>query len=212
MEYNTQREELQFREYGRNVQRIVKYICDLPDGEEKKQMVEILVKMMGHVSGAGKKDEVAQRKLWDHLMLISLFSLEKYWPYSPGDLQALKMRAMNSENTASAELGYKNVNIEHRHFGEHLEAMLRKLKDVPDGPEYNELLKLLAQQSKRTYMIWNGDTPDDRLVVEQMFEVSKDPRVRQVMDGPGIHINQNSLPAEMTKQKKKKDKKKNKMV
>lgn len=211
MEYNTKRGDLQYREYGRNVKNIVEYLCTLPDDEEKKQMVESVVKVMGHVSGTPKKDETAEHKLWDHLMVISLFRLEQYWPYSAEELASLKER-MKEENTEEKPLlPFITKPIEMRHFGMHLEDMLRKLPSIEDGPEYDELVMQIAGQAKRSYIVWNGDCLDDSIIVEQMFAVSHDPRIARVLDGREIKLSPYSmptLPGPAAKKKKKNKKKK----
>ena len=57
MEYNTKRGDMQYREYGRNVKKMVEFVCGLEESEKKNQAVRSLVNVMGLVSGLSIKDD-----------------------------------------------------------------------------------------------------------------------------------------------------------
>lgn len=46
MEYNTTRGPLKMAEYGRNIQKMVEYIIQIPDREERTRAAQALVKCM----------------------------------------------------------------------------------------------------------------------------------------------------------------------
>lgn len=209
MEYNTTRGDMMFREYGRSVKKIIENVCNLPEGETRKDAAQAIITMMGLVSGMSLRDDVSYHKLWDHLMLMSDFKLADAWPFEATELENLKERYKGENKGKSERLPYKNTNIGIRQYGEYLQSMLKHLKDVPDGAEYNELVMLVAQQAKRDYLMWNGELSDDNIIVDQISRMSGDERVEAMLRDKPIVVSSNSLPIETTTKKKKKKKKNN---
>lgn len=208
MEYNTKREHLQYREYGRNIKKMIDYVCSVEDDEKRKRATRALVGVMGQINGMSLRDEVSLHKLWDHLMVLSSFRLEASWPFTAEELERLKQRVQADPTTHRERLAYKNTHISRRHYGAYLDMMVRKLSHVPDGEEYDTLSTLVAQQAKRSFLVWNGELSDDNIVVNQMEQISGDERLPQRMLNRPIYVNHASLPLEQPQPAKKKKKKK----
>ncbi|MBO7488871.1 MAG: DUF4290 domain-containing protein [Bacteroidales bacterium] len=207
MEYNTKRGDMMFREYGRTIKKIIDNVCETPEGEERNEAARAIVTAMAQVGGLSLRDDVVYHKLWDHLMIMSDFRLESAWPFGQEELEQLKERNNTTGEVKRERLPYKNRVIESRHYGEYLESMLRHLKDIPDGEEYNTLITLVAQQAKRSYLVWNGELSDDNIVVEQMARISGDERVLEYLKDKPITVPHNTLPVETSPTKKKKKRK-----
>lgn len=207
MEYNTKRGDMQFREYGRTVKKMIDKVCEVEEGDARNEATRALVSVMGLVGGMSIRDEVSLHKLWDHLMVLSEFRLASAWPYSQEELEHLKQRASEETYHPDKRLPYKNTQISRRHYGAYLESMMRQLKQTPDGEEYDTLATLVAQQAKRSYLVWNGDLSDDNILVNQIAQVSDDERVKERLLDKGIYVNHASLPIEPVQGKKKKKKK-----
>ena len=211
MEYNTQRGDLKFREYGRNIDKMIECVCMAEEGEKRNEAARALVGVMGQVSGMSLKDEVSLHKLWDHLMLISSFRLESAWPYPTEELEKLKVRAADSNLKRAERLPYKTSKPGRRHFGVYLEEMMRKLKEVECGEEYDVMLDLIAKQAKRSYLVWNGELGEDGIIVDAVANISSDDRVEEKMRGRSINVDADSIASARTQMnpiKKKKKKKK----
>lgn len=196
-----------YREYGRTVNKIIDKVCEMEDGEKKDEAVRSLVGVMGLVGGFSVKDDVSYRKLWDHLMILSDFRLERSWPFEAEELQKLKERHAAEGERPLERLPYKNNNIKSRQYGIYLEKMLKKMKEVPDGEEYDALATLVAQQTKRDYLVWNGDLPDDNIVVRHMSVMSGDERLEEKLTDTPIVVPPNTMPTDFMSTKKKKKKK-----
>ena len=69
------------------------------------------------------------------------------------------------------------------------------------------LVTLVAQQAKRSYLVWNGELSDDNIVVEQMVRISGDERLREYLIDKPIVVPPNTLPIETAPSKKKKKRK-----
>lgn len=207
MEYNTNRGKMSYREYGRTVEKLIEKVSRMEDGEQKDECSRAIIFVMAQVGGLSVKDEVAYHKLWDHLMIMSEFKLEHSWPFSPEDLQQLKDNVANPKSKPDTRLPYKDSGIKYRQYGAYLESMLNKLKDIPDGEEYDALVTLVAQQTKRSYLMWNGELSDDSIIVNQMTKISGDERIASRLEGKEITVPQGTLPIEVTAKKKRKKKK-----
>ncbi len=199
---------MRYREYGRSVLKMIDYVSNLEEGEKKDEAIKALVTIMGLVSGMSVKDSVSYHKLWDHLLILSEFRLDSAWPFSVEELEELKSRSREDVKETVERLPYKDSSISQRHYGVYLESMMKKLKEMPDGEEYDELSTLIAQQAKRVYMVWNGDLSDDDIIINQMSHISNDSRVEDRMKGKSIDVNLASLPVEAPRTKKKKKKNK----
>ena len=208
MEYNTKRGDMQFREYGRSIEKMIESVCNAEDGEKKNEASRALVGVMSQVSGMSLKDEVSLHKLWDHLMLMSSFRLSSAWPYSQDELEKLKQRSSEGSSKPTERLPYKDSKIGKRHFGSNLEAMIKKLKEMENGEEYDALLELVSKQAKRSYLAWNGELSDDEIIVNAIAAISGDERVGERLHGKQININPGSIPVEQTPSKKKRKRKK----
>lgn len=207
MEYNTTRGDMEYREYGRTIKKIIEKVSNYPDGEQKDMASHAIVYAMSQVSGMSVKDDVSYHKLWDHLMVLSSFRLEKAWPFTEEELESLKQRAQNTNHKSTERLSYKNDEMKSRYYGIYLEKMLQKMKDIPDGEEYQTLSTLLSQQAKRSYLVWNGELADDNIVVDQISRISGDERLKETLRDNPINVPANTLPIEPVTQKKKKKKK-----
>ena len=81
MEYNTTRNHLEIREYGRHIQKMVEYVLTLEDREKRQKNAYALIELMGFLNPHLKNVEDFRHKLWDHLFLISDFKLDVESPY-----------------------------------------------------------------------------------------------------------------------------------
>ncbi len=81
MEYNTTRNYLVMREYGRHIQKMIEYLLTIEDKERRQRNSQSVIELMGFLNPHLKNVEDFRHKLWDHLFLISDFKLEVASPY-----------------------------------------------------------------------------------------------------------------------------------
>ena len=92
MEYNTTRNYLVMREYGRHIQKMIEYVMTLEDPEERQRNAQAVIELMGFLNPHLKNVEDFRHKLWDHLFLISDFKLEVSSPYPIPTRETLKSK------------------------------------------------------------------------------------------------------------------------
>ena len=55
-----------------------------------------------------------------------------------------------------------------RHYGSMMFKIFDKLKTMPDGPEYDELVRITANQMKRDLKQWSNGSADDEKVASDL--------------------------------------------
>ncbi|PKP02946.1 MAG: DUF4290 domain-containing protein [Bacteroidetes bacterium HGW-Bacteroidetes-6] len=164
MEYNTQREPLLLSEYGRSVQKMIDFIKTFPDKTSRTKAANAIVQAMMTVQ-SGPRDMIDyKRKLWDHLHVISNFSLDVESPYP---------MPKPDEKITPEWLSYSIPHeVRFRFYGRYTEKMVKKAVEMEDGPKKTELVGLIANTMKKLYLTWNKDSVKDELIVEQLSVLS----------------------------------------
>lgn len=160
LDYNTQRVKLVLPEYGREVQKMVNYAVSLEDRSERQRCAEAIVAIMDRMFPENKNVEDHDRKLWDHLAIISGFQLDIDYPVDV--TQAAKI-AKKPE-----PLEYPMRKIPVRHYGAMVFELFDKLKTMKPGEERDTLVKLTANQMRRNLMAWSHGSSDEEKVASDL--------------------------------------------
>ena len=75
-EYNTQREAIILKEYGRNVQKLVNYIRTIPEKEKRTKMATTLIELIKQLAPVVKEAHENPQRMWDDLYIIADFNLD----------------------------------------------------------------------------------------------------------------------------------------
>lgn len=156
MEYNTQKPLLVMPEYGRGIQDMVELAVGLPTKAERQRCAHAIVNIMARIQPQQSGQADYEQKLWNHLARISRYRLDIDYPVE-----------IVSEEDAYAHpkpLPYPMKNIRSRHYGYLVENSLQYARTLPEGPERDTLVALVANQMKQDLFVWNRDSMDDRLV------------------------------------------------
>ena len=70
-------------------------------------------------------------------------------------------------------LPYPMKNIRSRHYGYLVESSLQYAKTLPDGPEKDTLVAMVANQMKQDRFVWTRDSMDDRLVAADISRLTQ---------------------------------------
>ena len=156
LDYNTQREMLVMPEYGREIQKMVEYACELPTKEERLKCAKTIIHQMEMKNPQLRESADYEQTLWDHLYLMSHRELEIDWPYDVSE--ADKMRS----KPQPMKLPDNHVRL--RHYGHLVEKLFEQLKTMPAGEERDALVKKTANQMKRDLASWgHGSTDNERV-------------------------------------------------
>ena len=164
MEYNTARNHMAIPEYGRNIQKMIHFVMGIEDRQERNKAANRIVQIMANMHPQIREVSDYMHKLWDHLYYISDFKLDVDSPYPPPEKNVI----LGAPN----KLEYSEDHIRFKHYGKHLEKMIKYVAGLEDGPEKKELTIMLANQMKRSYLNWNRDSVSDHMILSQLEELS----------------------------------------
>ncbi|MCX6279251.1 MAG: DUF4290 domain-containing protein [Bacteroidetes bacterium] len=165
LEYNTTRDMMYIPEYGRNVQRMIKYCCTLEDREKRTRDAKFIVNVMGLLNPSVKESGDYKHKLWDHLFIIADFKLDVDAPYPPPPPLSLSAKPEH--------LSYHDKEIEFKHYGKNIALMIEKAVEYPDGAEKDALVNAIANHMKKSYLNWNRESVNDELIEKHLEILSK---------------------------------------
>lgn len=164
MKYNTEEKRLVLPEYGRNIQNMVDYCLMIEDREERKRCADTIINIMGNMFPHLRDVNDFKHILWDHLAIMADFKLDIDYPYEIVQKENLYL--------SPERLPYDDGSIRYRHYGKTLEYMIKKATEYPDGEEKDVLIRMLANQMKKSFLTWNKETVDDRKIFQDLDELS----------------------------------------
>lgn len=160
LDYNTQREKLVLPEYGREVQSMVDYAVALPTKAERQSCANAIIAIMRRMFSQSADAEGFERKLWDHLAMMSNFKLDIDYPFDVTEAQTILSKP--------EPMTYPMNNIPVRHYGKMMFELFDKLKTMPEGPDRDALVRMAANQMKRDLMVWGHGSSDDEKVASDL--------------------------------------------
>ena len=165
MNYNTKLPQLALPEYGRNIQNMVDYCVSIPDRNERKRCADTIINIMGNMFPHLRDVNDFKHILWDHLAIMSDFKLDIEYPYEIINKEDLYIKP--------PKIPYNNGQITYKHYGKNLENMIRKATEYEEGEEREQLIKLLANHMKKSFLTWNKEVVDDRKIFADLDMLSK---------------------------------------
>lgn len=191
LDYNTQREKLILPEYGREIQNMVDYAVGLKTKAERQRCAETIVAIMGRMTPQNREATDQKQKLWDHLAIMSDFKLDIDYPFDVSEAKKI--------STKPEPMSYPMKKIPVKHYGSLIFELFERLKNMPDGPERNELIRQTANQMKRNLMQWSHGSCDDEKVASDLAKFT-DGKVQLDLD----HFKFNTVAHEPEKKHKRK--------
>ena len=157
MEYNTKQKKLPLPEYGRSVQKMVDHALTIENREERQKCAETIVHIMKSMFPDLPNQE---RKLWDHLAIMSDFQLDIDYP-----CEVIKPEEFH---VAPQSIPYRSSEIKNRHYGRIVEEMIAHALTLEEGEEKERFVELILIQMKKNYIAWNKDGVEDRRIIEDL--------------------------------------------
>ena len=162
--YNTERVRLYIPEYGRNVQKMVDYLKTIEDRQKRNEQARAIIKVMEIINPAVHLQENYEQKLWDHLHIISGFSLDVDSPYPVPSPEILHDRPN------AVEINKKPIKA--THYGRNIENIIDLVAEKEDGEEKTAMIRSLAIYMRQQYLIWNKDTVSDETIFQDIEKLS----------------------------------------
>lgn len=164
LEYNTERVKLAMPEYGRNILKMVEKLSQIEDREERSRQAAAVVKVMELLNPQVHSQENYEQKLWDHLYMISGYTLDVDSPYPAPE--------KNRFDARPAPVPMKGERIRATHYGRNIEKIINLLCDQPDDEIKTETIRSLAIYMRQQYLIWNKDSVADETIFSDIEKLS----------------------------------------
>lgn len=164
MEYNTTRNYLVMREYGRHIQKMIEYLVSLEDDEKRQRNAQAVIELMGFLNPHLKNVEDFRHKLWDHLFLVSDFKLEVASPYPIPTRETLKAKPK--------PLRYPKRYPKHSHLGKNLELVINKALNEENPDKRNGFANAVAYYMKLAYNNWHKETVHDDAIQSELTNIT----------------------------------------
>jgi hypothetical protein len=165
MDYNTSRPKITVPEYGRNVQHLIDKIKLIETKEERTKAAFAVIQVMKNMNPGVKDTTDFQHKLWDHLTIISDFDLDIDAPF--------ELPTREKIYDKPAKLDYYESKVKVKHYGKTLQLLIEKVSEWEDGPEREELIRVICNQMKKNYLMWNRESITDSIIFKDLKYLSK---------------------------------------
>ncbi|MCT4636315.1 MAG: DUF4290 domain-containing protein [Bacteroidales bacterium] len=164
MDYNTSRKKLVLPEYGRNIQNMVDYVVSVEDRDERNRLAQAVIAIMGNMNPHLRDVSDFKHKLWDHLAIMSEFSLDIDYPYELPDPADFDRKP--------DKVPYQKKNRRYRHYGIGIQKMIAAVSDIDDPERRINLITVIANHMKKSYLMWNKDAVTDEMIFGDLEHIS----------------------------------------
>lgn len=165
LNYNTEKEGLIYREYGRNIQKLINFCKTMEDREKRTLMANAIVNLMGEMHPNLRNLEEFKQKLWNQLYTIADFDLDVDSPHPvPNNYGEVKQ--------IPGDIAYPQGRIKKRHYGKNIDNLVRKAKTIKDPDKQLEFAKVIASYMKIVHKNWNRENISDEVVKNDLYQLS----------------------------------------
>ena len=166
LEYNSERTKLIIPEYGRHIQKMVEHAVSIEDEKERNKVAKSIISVMGNMNPHLRDVPDFQHMLWDQLFIISDFKLDVDSPFPKPSREMLEERP--------ERMTYPQNFPKYRFYGNNIKRMIDQANKWEEGPEKEGLVYTIANHMKKSYLSWNKDTVDDKVIFDHLKELSGD--------------------------------------
>lgn len=165
MEYNTRRNHLIMKEYGRHIQRMVEHVLTIEERPKRQQQAQVVIEMMGMLNPHLKNVDDFKHLLWDHLFFVSNFKLDVDCPYPIPTKENYKQKP--------DPLPYPKRKPRYSHLGKNLELIIDKAL-LEENPEKRVgFANSIAYYMKLAYSTWHKEMVHDEGIRAELNIITK---------------------------------------
>lgn len=162
--YTAHLKKLILPEYGRNIQNMVDHCLSIDNRDERSRCARTIIEAMSVLFPPTGDRDAYQRKLWDHLMIMSDFALDVDSPY--------ELTMPDGLARQPDPIAYTGYTFNYRHYGLTIQRMIDAACDMPPGDERDALIELLASHMKKALLAINPEGVDDAKVFKDLRDLS----------------------------------------
>jgi hypothetical protein len=180
--YNTSKHHIVLREYGRTVQEMCDTLLKMENKDQRTKTAHTIIEVMRQVNPTipnnAPKDNDTENKLWDDLHIICNFELDITDAPFPTPESGKK----------PVPLTYQRKKIKLRHYGKHLELLVKEATQKTDSEEQYQAYGFILRLMKTYYSGWQVDNNRDNNFVDDIetlagIEFTEELRERLLIEG-----------------------------
>ncbi len=165
IEYNTERPDIQFPEYGRSIQEMLFHAKSIESPQKRQKTIESIIGLMIQLGPQGNRNmDDYREKLWNHIFALTNYELEVTVP------NGIVIRR-EEDRAIPQPLGYPKTATRMRHYGNSVHALIQKAIDMPEGPKREGLVEVIASYMKLAYKTWNKEHYVSDDIVKEDLEI-----------------------------------------
>ncbi len=169
--YNIEREKLHLPEYGRHIQDMVAELVRIKDRNERNLRAKALVAIMANIQHDSSEMPDFERKLWDHLFIMSDFQLDVDSPYPKPTATTIMPPPHKME--------YPAGKITMKHYGRNVRNVIRSLERFKEQQTIDTVVYNLARYMRTKSFEYNQEHPDNAVIIRDIkrmanFDISVD--------------------------------------
>lgn len=166
VEYNTQRQQILLKEYGRNIQCMVENLIKIEDRTRRNEQVKGLVEVLKSLIQPGLKENIdIHHKVWDDIFIMSNFKLDVDSPFEIPNESIINKRPQ--------KLQYSLQNPFFRHYGKNVELLAEQIEKIENTEEKDNAILYLSRLMKNFYLQYSKDHVEDYVIRDQLLRLSK---------------------------------------
>lgn len=164
MQYNSSRDKMIMREYGRHVQEMVEQAAKIEDKKKRNEQIQLIIELMGIINPHLKNVEDFKHKLYDHIYIMADYKIDVESPYPIPQREIIEKKP--------EPLPYPKHQISFKHYGKNVERMVEKAKFFDHKEKQQEYLLHLANYMKLVHTNWNKEVVSDEVIREDLKRLS----------------------------------------
>lgn len=163
--YNIEREKLHLPEYGRHIQDMIDEMMTIENRGERNLRAKALVAIMANIQHASHETPDFERKLWDHLFIMSDFKLDVDSPYPKPTVHTVMPPPRKME--------YPKGGITMKHYGKNVKNIIRSLSRLRDQQTTDAVLYNLARYMRTKSFEYNQEHPDNAVIIKDIRRMAE---------------------------------------
>lgn len=166
LQYNTERQHIVLREYGRNVQTMVENLLLVEDRLRRTEQAKGVVEILKTFIQPGLKDNIdINHKVWDDIFIMSNFELDVESPFPKPDASVLSKKPN--------KLAYGTRTPYFKHYGKNIELLADQIMAMTNIEEKELATIYLGRLMKNFYLQYSKDIVEDYVIKDQLERLTK---------------------------------------
>lgn len=159
----SEKQQLILKEYGKNIQQLVRHVTTIEDREKRTQSAYTVIEIIKQLNPSLKQEN--DQKLWDDLHIMSDFTLDVDGPFPVPEKELLGKKPL--------AVGYPKGEVKFKHYGRNIEKLIEKAIEIENDEEQENAIIYIGQLMRSFHSTWNRDNFDDGIIIDDIKTLSK---------------------------------------